>query len=258
MWNYSEHGPKVDLAIHPPWGPGCQLQQQCQNNTPGQMRHDYEYIDPQYNWRGLRVINATDDFMFVQWDEWYVFDGHAAAIQPATTMSGVNIVGTPIVHPCGPNPVAPDGYVWEPSQCEALCVNTTGCIGWVLHQNGPKGPAPGWRCCLKKTIESLDHADSTTTSGILDPAKHHPPSTPPEGGISFAEFYDIRAGAGTRPGEAASCSDPGRCCLPDPWQQTNLWLKSGGLPAGRKAALEAEIKERFACTGTRTHPSNCE
>ena len=195
MWSYSEHGPKVDVAIHPPWGPGCQLQQQCQNNTPGQMRHDYEYIDPQYNWRGLRVINATDDFMFVQWDEWYVFDGHAAAIQPATTMSGVNIVGAPIVHPCGPNPVAPDGYVWEPSQCEALCVNTTGCIGWVLHQNGPKGPAPGWRCCLKKTIESLDHADSTTTSGILDPAKHHPPSTPPKGGVSFAEFYDIRAGA---------------------------------------------------------------
>ena len=46
--------------------------------------------------------------------------------------------------------------------------------------------------------------------------------------------------------------------MPDPWQQTNLWLKGGGLPAGRKAALEAEIKERFACTGTRTQPSNCE
>ena len=53
---------------------------QCANNTctmanlcPGDMRHDYQYDDPSYNWRALRVINATHDFTFAQWDEKYVF-----------------------------------------------------------------------------------------------------------------------------------------------------------------------------------------
>lgn len=190
-----------------------------------------------YNWRALRVINATDDFQFVQWDELYLFDAAPATggIQPATNMPGVNIDGDPIVHPCGPNPVD-GGNRADPSLCAALCVNTTGCLGWVLHDNAndPEGPAPGWRCCLKKTIRSLDRAESGTISGILSPSKFHPPAAPSHGGISFTEYYNIRQ---------------------DPWQQTNLWPR---LPAGKKQALEAEIKRRFACTGTRDTPSNCE
>lgn len=34
----------------------------------------YVYDSPQNQWRMLRVINATDDFAFIQWDEAYVFD----------------------------------------------------------------------------------------------------------------------------------------------------------------------------------------
>ena len=112
-----------------------------------------------HNWRALRVINETDDFQFVQWDENYIFDGPATGIQPATIMPGVNIDGTPIVHPCGPNPVVA-GSEADPLQCKALCANTTGCLGWVLHQNSndPEEPAPGWRCCLKQTIEKLERS----------------------------------------------------------------------------------------------------
>ena len=80
MWDYSPHGSTVDAVVHPPWGPGCMERAQCVNNTcsmanlcPEELRHDYQYDDPSYNWRALRVINETDDFTFVQWDEKYVF-----------------------------------------------------------------------------------------------------------------------------------------------------------------------------------------
>ena len=33
---------------------------------PTKERFDYQFTDPSYNWRALRVINATDDFTFVQ------------------------------------------------------------------------------------------------------------------------------------------------------------------------------------------------
>ena len=33
----------------------------------------YIYDSPQNQWRMLRVINATDDFAFIQWDERFVF-----------------------------------------------------------------------------------------------------------------------------------------------------------------------------------------
>ena len=52
--------------------------------------------------------------------------------------------------------------------------------------------------------------------------------------VTFSEFYDVAA---------------------DPWQMKNLW---GTLALERKASLEEEIERRFACTGTRTTPSNCE
>ena len=42
---------------------------QCHPTWPNGTRGDYEYITRDYNWRALRVINATDDFMFVQVDQ---------------------------------------------------------------------------------------------------------------------------------------------------------------------------------------------
>ena len=33
---------------------------------PTKQRYDYQFTDPSYNWRALRVINATDNFTFVQ------------------------------------------------------------------------------------------------------------------------------------------------------------------------------------------------
>lgn len=140
MWDYAPGGAAVDVVVRPPWGPGCMDRAQCVNNTcgmanlcPEDMRHDYQYDDPSYNWRALRVINATDDFTFVQWDEKYVFG---------------------------------DG---------------------------------------------------------IDP-----------GGIQFSEYYDLKM---------------------DEWQLNNLWPT---LPKAKQEALKAEIAHRFACTGTRTTPSNCE
>ena len=121
MWNFSQHGPRVDLTVHPPWGPGCATEGQCANNTAGHLRHDYEYINPAYNWRALRVINETDDFQFVQWDEFYIFDA-AAGIQPANVMPGVNIKGDLIVHPCGP---ALGAVAGQYAPCAALCTNTS-------------------------------------------------------------------------------------------------------------------------------------
>ena len=39
------------------------------------------------------------------------------------------------------------------------------------------------------------------------------------------------------------------------WQLKNLWEETS---AEEKAALQEEIARRFACTGTRTEPSDCE
>jgi hypothetical protein len=124
------------------------------------------------------------------------------------------------------------------------------CVGWTLHHNADHKSAPGWRCCTKTSIRGLTHAPSTTTSGILHPevtamASTIPaedeggiaaasPAAPAGGNVTFSEYYDLKS---------------------DPWQITNLWPS---LDDARKRALMAEIDRHFACTGTRTMPSNCE
>ena len=54
------------------------------------------------------------------------------------------------------------------------------------------------------------------------------------GGIQFHQLHDLTK---------------------DPWQLQNLWEETS---AEEKAALQEEIARRFACTGTRTEPSDCE
>lgn len=73
MWDTDPANPVVDLSVLPPWGINCSHRQDCPANKcdvasdcPKAMRYDYQYDDPTYNWRALRVINKTDDFTFVQ------------------------------------------------------------------------------------------------------------------------------------------------------------------------------------------------
>lgn len=242
MWTTDPSNPTFDAQVHPPWGLNCSLKGDCKANPcpradqcPTQMRHDYQYDDPSYNWRALRVINGTDDFTFVQWDPEYNFGVAPKPITPGRMMPGVNIVGQDSPHPC---PAAPFGN--RPVECEAVCKAKQGCVGWTLHLNPPSNKgAPGWRCCTKITIDSLQHAPETTTSGVLDPG-HGTPRTPNPfelanaSGIAFSEYYDLRS---------------------DPWQLKNLWPS---LTAAKQAALMTEIAHRFACRGTRTSPSTCE
>lgn len=211
----------------------------------------------------MRVINATDDFTFVQWDPEYIFGEHPppappppSPIKPATIMPGVNIVGTDDPAPC---PAAIYGNI--PENCEAVCkakqfavtsentswADSKPCLGWTLHYNSPADSrAPGWRCCTKTTLKGYQYAANTTTSGIIHPSQdvfingkiesHIRTNFVGSGGgcVTFSEFYNLRS---------------------DPWQMHNLWST---LTDAKKAALESEIRHRFACTGTRSSPSTCE
>jgi hypothetical protein len=277
-------GYTVDLSIDPPWGPGnCTTRGACKNPCadsggpeacPHEPRFDYAYDDPSYNWRALRVINSSHDFTFVQWDPEYMFGKEKPApgpkhptpapgppIKPAQMMPGVDIEGADSPHPC---PAQVEGNM--PLTCEATCKAKAGCLGWTLHYNQPsKQQAPGWRCCTKTSIHALHRAEKNTTSGILNPkdtwlsyayaedterqaveeaaaadagagagTEGSDSGAPPAGNVTFSEYYDLKS---------------------DPWQMKNLWTT---LDAGRQAALMAEIDKRFACTGTRDTPSNCE
>jgi arylsulfatase A-like enzyme len=269
MWSTDPANPVVDLKVNPPWGINCTNKNDCPQNPcgpsatsaetcPHESRFDYQYDDPSYNWRALRVMNETSDFTFVQWDPAYLF-GKAPAppapsppspgpspIKPAKMMPSTDIDGPDSPHPC---PAV--SYGNTPLSCEADCKAKAGCVGWTLHYNQPTGPEkqnPGWRCCTKTAVLSLRKATSNTTSGVLNPADNVHEGLRYDyeqfieatqhltigGNITFSEFYDLKT---------------------DPWQMKNLWSTLG---AGKQAALMTEIDKRFACTGTRTTPSNCE
>jgi hypothetical protein len=70
MWNTTANY-SVDINMHPPWGPGCLEKEDCNMNRTDGLRWDYAYDSPDYNWRQLRVINATHDFSFTQFDGSY-------------------------------------------------------------------------------------------------------------------------------------------------------------------------------------------
>jgi hypothetical protein len=271
MWSTDPSNPTFDIVVRPPWGPNCTSKEQCPANTcplaidcPTAMRHNYAYDDQSYNWRELRVLNQSDNFAFVQYDQRYMFGvgppptPPLPPIAPAEVMPGVDIVGTDDPSPC---PSAPSANNW--AACQATCAAMPGCLGWTLHVNGPASPVPGWRCCTKTRIVKLEHAPNTTTSGIMHPHSfvaasiandasiairrsdatadgaptgqaQHEKGTPPAGQVQFSEFYDINA---------------------DPYQLRNLWST---LSLTKQTALEAEITRRFACAGTRTTPSTCE
>eukprot|EP01048_Picozoa_sp_COSAG05_P014419 COSAG05_NODE_1633_length_4368_cov_1.606934_3_plen_238_part_00 len=225
-------------------------EESCQKNRADGLRWDYAYDSPGYNWRQLRVMNATHDFSFTQFDPDYIFDAvprppahgqGGGPIQPAAVMVGVNINGKDSPHPCGP---ATNGS--DPFACAAMCKSVSGCKGWTLHLNGEGSPVPGWRCCIKTTVQSLEHAPELTTSGLLDPEAYRPnsPPWPPsghhgEGGnssrnsstIVFSEYYDIKT---------------------DPWQQHNLWqaLPTGTQVCDQHTRTRAR-KENNACGLTR-------
>ena len=261
MWATDPSNPTVDFSVTPPWGPNCTKRGNCPanpcplpENCPTQMRNDYAYDDPSYQWRALRIINATHDVMFAQWDPLYEFGvppppppPPAPPIKPATLMHATDIVGPNEPDPC---PAAPYGNV--PVQCAQACQLHKGCLGWVLHFNPLSNHrAPGWRCCAKTQIQGLKHAPSTTTSGILHPSSSLSSSpipslakkvvvmtkekmSPLKPVATFSEFYNIKT---------------------DPWQMKNLWAE---MSTSEQERYEAEIAHRFACHGTRDTPSNCE
>ena len=95
------------------------------------------------------------------------------------------------------------------------------------------------------------------------PWSPHPPGSiaeaPPQpGNITFSEFYDVtkdpyqvrrlRTSRGTN-----HTLDQNFAFYA--LQMKNLWPS---LSADKQAVLMAEIEKRFACTGTRDTPSNCE
>ena len=254
LWSTDAENPTFDAVSNPPWGYDAAKNASCTRGAgdptscpenpcaapeacPTALRHDYAYDDVAYNWRALRVINATHNLMFAQWDPLYDFGvapapGPAPApappITPGKYMASTDIVGVDDPHPC---PAATNGSDWI--ACEATCAAQAGCLGWVLHYNPPtRGPVGGWRCCAKNTIEKLQHAPSTTTAGLL--AESQMELTVAVGHVTFSELYDVAR---------------------DPWQLTNLWNVTD---RATKAALEEEIAARFACRGTETTPSNCE
>lgn len=264
-WGFDEHGPVVDLTLNPPYGPGCATHDACcgpdysgltqrggnatgggpcTNNPcavasqcPAAGRVDYQYDDPTYNWRALRVMNATHNFTFVQFDPSYLFDSVEPdpPIKPSGYMVGVNLVGKDDPHPCPANPGASNNW----TACKEVCRGKTGCVGWTLHLNAASGPISGWRCCTKTAVQSLVSAPPTTVSGLMNQSSVHSatrsaaPTTAPST-ITFSEFYDVSA---------------------DPWQIQNLWPS---LSPSVQASLKAEITHRFACKGTRTAESTCE
>jgi hypothetical protein len=262
MWTTDPANPTVDLVVYPPWGYNAATNSSCERGScpaapcahaeacPHKLRSDYAYDDPAYNWRALRVLNSSDDFIFVQWDPLYNF-GVAPSpapprppgpspppIQPAKVMRDVDVVGRDEPSPC---PAAP--YNNTPAMCEAACQAKAGCVAWTLHHNQERPSAPGWRCCTKTDVASLRRATGMT-SGILHPdalddalvsvTEDAVDAQPAVGHVTFSEFYDIRA---------------------DRWQMVNLWPTLGDA---RQHALEAEIAKRFACRGTRDTPSTCE
>ena len=272
LWTTDAANPTYDAGVSPPWGfdpsknvtcagPNSQAPKDklCPANAcsspegcPTKPRFDYAYDDPGYNWRALRVINATHNIVLAQWDPAYDFGvgpaptPPASPIKPATYMPQVNINGGDDPSPC---PVQAAGNDWK--TCEATCTAKAGCLGWTLHYNQPatNPTKAGWRCCTKTTIAHLHHADKNTTSGILHPTAFlaelreslemtvedlQQKTFATTGNITFTEYYDIAI---------------------DPWQMKNLWSTT---PKATQEALMAEIAMRFACAGTRTTASNCE
>lgn len=99
LWTTDPANPTFDASVKPPWGFDAATNRTCSERTcprnpcataeacPSQQRSDYAYDDTAYNWRALRVINATDDFIFVQWDPAYDF-GSASA--PPLAVAGAD------------------------------------------------------------------------------------------------------------------------------------------------------------------------
>ena len=85
MWTTAPANPTVDLQVKPPWGFDSAANRSCEKDScpanpcgsaeacPHKPRADYAYDDPGYNWRALRVISSTDDFLFAQWAPHYNF-----------------------------------------------------------------------------------------------------------------------------------------------------------------------------------------